>query len=112
MPSGPPTHAPDGTPVRYTDHTPTTLEAYVALASLGHGIRFIPESCLDLMPRPGVRFITVTDLPPCTAVLVWPASRPPTPAFSALLRVLRAHARTTDRETLRKTNRRWWWNAA
>ncbi|MGW7367944.1 LysR family transcriptional regulator [Streptomyces sp. NPDC054841] len=102
---------PDGTPVRYTDHTATNLESYVALASLGHGIRFISESCLHLMRRPGVRFITVTDLPLCTAVLAWPASRPLSPAFSSLLRLLRAHARTTDPDTLRRTNRRWW-NAA
>ncbi|MFJ6992768.1 LysR family transcriptional regulator [Streptomyces sp. NPDC003090] len=102
---------PDGTRVRYTDHEATTLESYVALASLGHGIRFIPEGCLHLMPRPGVRFLTVTDLPPCTAVLAWPAARPVTPAFTSLLRLLRAHARTTDPETLRATGRRWW-NAA
>ncbi|WP_019891794.1 LysR family transcriptional regulator [Streptomyces purpureus] len=101
---------PDGTPVRYTDHTATTLESY-ALAGLGHGIRFIPEGCLHLMPRPGVRFVPVTDLPPCVPVLAWPAARPLTPAFGSLLRLLRAHARTTDRETLRKTGRRWW-NAA
>ncbi|WKX72344.1 LysR family transcriptional regulator [Streptomyces sp. XD-27] len=102
---------PDGTPVRYTDHMATTLEDCVSLASLGHGTRFITESTLALMPRPGVRFVPVTDLPPCTAVLAWPAARPVTPAFGSLLRLLRAHARTTDPETLRKSNRRWW-NAA
>ncbi|UKY54848.1 LysR family transcriptional regulator [Streptomyces inhibens] len=99
---------PDGTPVRYTDHAATTLESYVSLASLGHGIRFVSETCLDLMPRPGVRFVAVTDLPPCTAMFAWPASRPVTPAFTTLLRLLRNHARTTDPDTLRKSNRRWW----
>ncbi|GHC45357.1 LysR family transcriptional regulator [Streptomyces cinnamoneus] len=99
---------PDGTPVRYSDHIATTLEDCVSLASLGHGTRFITESTLALMPRPGVRFVPVTDLPPCTALLAWPVSRPRTAAFDSLLRLLRAHARTTDEDTLRRTGRRWW----
>ncbi|WFB07637.1 LysR substrate-binding domain-containing protein [Streptomyces sp. LX-29] len=99
---------PDGTPVRYTDHTATTLEDCVSLCSLGHGTRLITESSLALMPRPGVRFVPVTDLSPCAALLAWPASRPVSPAFDAILALLRAHARTTDEDTLRRTGRRWW----
>ncbi|MFD0418358.1 LysR family transcriptional regulator [Streptomyces sp. NPDC127108] len=99
---------PDGTPVRYTHHVATTLEDCVSLASLGHGTRFITESTLALMPRPGVRFVPVSDLPPCTALLAWPTTRPLNSGFSSLLRLLRAHARTTDEDTLRKSNRRWW----
>ncbi|KUJ67013.1 LysR family transcriptional regulator [Streptomyces albus subsp. albus] len=102
---------PDGTPVRYTDHAATTLESYVSLASLGHGIRFITESCLAFMARPGLRFVPVRDLAPCTAVFAWPATRPQSPALRELVTVLRGHARTTGEETLRATNRRWW-NAA
>ncbi|MEV5238442.1 LysR substrate-binding domain-containing protein [Streptomyces cinnamoneus] len=86
---------PDGTPVRYTEHAGATLEACISLVSLGHGIRFISESGRDLMPRPGVRFIAVTDLPPCTALLAWPASRPASPALTSFLAAIRSHLRTT-----------------
>ncbi|MGK5732247.1 LysR family transcriptional regulator [Streptomyces sp. URMC 124] len=86
---------PDGTPVRYTDQPGTTLDLCLALISLGHGIRFISERGRRLMPRPGIRFVAVTDLPPCTALLAWPASRPASPAFGSFLHVLRAHLRTT-----------------
>ncbi|MFJ4322677.1 LysR family transcriptional regulator [Streptomyces tricolor] len=92
---------PDGTPVRYTHHTATTLESCVSHVGLGHGIRFISESCRALMPRPGVRYVAVTDLPPCTAVLAWPASRRPTAALGSLLSLLRGHARSG-------TAGRWW----
>ncbi|WP_431042458.1 hypothetical protein ACQUSR_11415 [Streptomyces sp. P1-3] len=60
------------------------------------------------MPRPGIRFLPVTDLTPCTALLAWQATRPLSPAFGTLLRVLRAHARTTAEEGLHSTNQRWW----
>ncbi|MFE0192174.1 LysR family transcriptional regulator [Streptomyces sp. NPDC058989] len=96
---------PDGTPVRYTDQTGTTLEACVSLASLGNGIRFVSESSRDLMPWPGVRFIPVTDLPPCTALLAWSASRPPTHAFRSLLRALSAYIRTAGAVTIGSINR-------
>ncbi|MGW1374353.1 LysR family transcriptional regulator [Streptomyces sp. NPDC002446] len=85
---------PCGTPVRYTRHTATTLEACVSAASLGHGIRFVPESCPELMPRPGIRYLPVTDLARCTAVLAWPAGRPVSPALGSLQRLLREYART------------------
>ncbi len=92
---------PDGTPVRYTHHAATTLESCVSHAGLGHGIRFISESCRALMPRPGVRYVAVTDLPPCTAVLAWPASRRPTAALRSLLSLLHGHAHGG-------TSGRWW----
>ncbi|MGW1374392.1 LysR family transcriptional regulator [Streptomyces sp. NPDC002446] len=97
---------PCGTRVRYTDHTPTTLESCVTHVSMGHGIRFVPESCRDVMPRPGVRYITVTDLSPCIGLLAWSAARQPTPALKTLQHLLREHTRPTDRDTL-ITNKRW-----
>ncbi len=70
------------------------------LVGLGHGIRFISESCRALMPRPGVRYVAVTDLPPCTAVLRGqPPGGPPPPRIA--LSLLRGHARSG-------TAGRWW----
>ncbi|MEU4497518.1 LysR substrate-binding domain-containing protein [Streptomyces sp. NPDC023998] len=100
---------PGGTPVQYTHHAATTADSSIAYASLGHGIRFISESCRALMPRPGVRYIAVTDLRPCTAVLAWSASRPLTPALSSLQRLLRNHSRTKDTQTPLNTNGGWWY---
>ncbi|WFB08362.1 LysR family transcriptional regulator [Streptomyces sp. LX-29] len=91
---------PDGSPVRYTDQTGITLEACVSLVSLGNGIRFVSESSRGLMPWPGIRFIPVTDLPPCTAMLAWSASRPPSHAFGMLLHALSAYIRTAGAVTV------------
>ncbi|WP_431042460.1 LysR family transcriptional regulator [Streptomyces sp. P1-3] len=101
---------PCGTPVRYTDHAPTTLESCVTHVSMGHGIRFVPESYRHVMPRPGVRYLPVTGLSPCIGVLAWSATRPPAPALRSLQRLLRDHARPTDLDTLIANNR--WSNAA
>ncbi|MET8567526.1 LysR family transcriptional regulator [Streptomyces sp. NPDC004783] len=105
---------PDGRPVRYTAHEVTTLESSIAHVSLGHGIRFISESCRALMPRPGVRYVAVTDLPPCTALLAWPATRPSPPALVHLRRLLRERAAAHETGNVPTPGgdgvpaRRWW----
>ncbi|WFB05970.1 hypothetical protein LRS74_02170 [Streptomyces sp. LX-29] len=75
--------------------------------SLGYGIRFFQDGGRELWPRPGVRFVAVTDLPSCHAVFAWSAARPLAPTTAALLRLLRRYARPTDLEALREANRRW-----
>ncbi|MCP9958037.1 LysR family transcriptional regulator [Streptomyces sudanensis] len=100
---------PGGAPVAYTSHAVTTLEACITHVGLGHGIRFIPASCRQLMPRPGIRYVAVSDLPPCHAVLAWSASRPAPPALAALLRVLRARTRTTAVGCRPDGTPGWWW---
>ncbi|MEU3448583.1 LysR substrate-binding domain-containing protein [Streptomyces thermolilacinus] len=102
---------PDGTPVRYSAHAVTALEASITHVGLGHGIRFISGSCRHLMPRPGVRYVAVSDLPPCEAVLAWPAGRPAPPALAALLRVLRSRTRCTDVGRRPDGEPGWWWEA-
>ncbi|WP_229840524.1 LysR family transcriptional regulator [Streptomyces roseolilacinus] len=100
---------PGGTPVTYTSHAVTTLESCITHVGLGHGIRFIPASCRHLMPRPGVRYVPVSDLPPCHAVLAWPAARPAPPALAPLLRVLRDRTRTTAVGRRPDGTPGWWW---
>ncbi|MBO0653796.1 LysR family transcriptional regulator [Streptomyces triculaminicus] len=99
---------PDGTPVRYTPHAAESLEACVTLVSLRQGIRFIPDSSRELVPRPAVRYVMVTDLFPCTAVLAWSAARPMPPALRSLLHMLREHARTMDARLPSGTSRSRW----
>jgi len=98
---------PDGSTVRYTPHAAATLEQCVTLVGLGHGIRFLPDGARKLMPRPTVRYVAVTDLPPCIAVLAWAASRPVTPALRSLLQMLREHVRAMESYGLGNRGRRW-----
>jgi DNA-binding transcriptional LysR family regulator len=62
---------PDGRPVRYTAHRSTDVETALTAIGLGEGIEFPPASARHLYARPGVAYVDVTDLSPCTAVLAW-----------------------------------------
>ncbi|MDR3080016.1 MAG: LysR family transcriptional regulator, partial [Streptomyces sp.] len=99
---------PDGSAVRYTPHEASNLERSVTLVGLGHGIRFLPDSVRELMPRPAVRYVAVTDLSPCTVVLAWAADRPVPPALRLLLQMLRRHAHAMETRGIGETGRRWW----
>ncbi|OEJ95181.1 hypothetical protein [Streptomyces thermolilacinus] len=97
--------------MRYTAHAVTTLEASITHVGLGHGIRFISGSCRHLMPRPGVRYVAVSDLPPCEAGarLACRASGPARPHGAAA--VLRARTRCTDVGRRPDGEPGWWWEA-
>lgn len=64
----------------------TTFESSISAVSQGYGIRFVSASCRELFPRPGIRYVDVTDAPMCTAVLAWTAARRDTPEVVALRR--------------------------
>ncbi|MEU9861056.1 LysR substrate-binding domain-containing protein [Streptomyces sp. NPDC047971] len=61
---------PDGTPVRYGP-VASDMEGLLHLVAQGKGMCFLPAAARDLFPRPGVRYVDVTDLPPSTAALAW-----------------------------------------
>ncbi|MEU7296219.1 LysR substrate-binding domain-containing protein [Streptomyces exfoliatus] len=61
---------PDGTPVRYGP-VASDLEGLLHLVAQGKGMCFLPAAARDLFPRPGIRYVEVTDLPPSTAGLAW-----------------------------------------
>ncbi|MFE3497929.1 LysR substrate-binding domain-containing protein [Streptomyces sp. NPDC059169] len=77
---------PDGTSVSYSTHTATTFESSVSAVSRGHGMRFVSAACRELFPRPGIRYVDVSDAPPCAAVLAWTTARRDTPVVVALRR--------------------------
>ncbi|GAA2493476.1 LysR family transcriptional regulator [Streptomyces gobitricini] len=79
---------PGGAPVTYTGHTAATFEAGMSAVIQGHGIRFVSASCRELFPRPGIRYVDVSDAAVCTAVLAWSSARRDTPEVAALRRTV------------------------
>lgn len=65
---------PDGTPVRYTSHHVTRVEALLSAVSFDGAIAFLPAAAAQFYPRPDVSYIPVHDLPPCTFGLAWSAT--------------------------------------
>ncbi|GHG68846.1 LysR family transcriptional regulator [Streptomyces griseocarneus] len=96
---------PDGTAVRYTDHNAASLEAIVSAVGLGQGVAFVAGTASDLFPRPGIRYVEVTDLPPCSAILAWSAARRDEAALVALRGVVRE---TCAAGVAAGPDARWW----
>lgn len=61
---------PDGGPVRYGPVV-TDVEALLHVVASGRAMAFLPSAARDFFPRPGVSYLEVIDLPPCTSALAW-----------------------------------------
>lgn len=96
---------PDGSSVRYTGHGTTTIEGIVSAVGLGQGIAFVAGAAGELFPRPGIRYLEVTDLPPADAILTWAASRRDEPGVVAIRSVVRQVCATA---AVRRSGARWW----
>jgi DNA-binding transcriptional LysR family regulator len=79
---------PDGSPVRYGPVVPDT-EALLHTVATGRAMAFLPAAARDLFPRPGVAYVDVTDLPPCTSALAWPVKNRARPTIAAIRRIAR-----------------------
>jgi DNA-binding transcriptional LysR family regulator len=86
---------PDGSPVDYTPHAVTDFDSALPLIALGEGIHLPPAAARLLYPRPGVSYVDVTDLPPCTAALAWLPKNRDSPLLTTLRRLARATATVT-----------------
>lgn len=84
---------PDGSSVRFGPIV-GDIEALLVAVGRGEGIAFLPAAARHLYPRPGIAYVDVTDLPACTAALVWAAKNRSLPRVAAL----RAAARTVTGE--------------
>ncbi|MFI6984208.1 BTAD domain-containing putative transcriptional regulator [Embleya sp. NPDC050154] len=62
---------PDGGRVVYSDDRVSNVEALFAAVSAGNGVAFVPAASRRLYPRPGIAYVDVTGLPPCTAGVAW-----------------------------------------
>lgn len=80
---------PDGSPVRYGPVV-TDMETLLHTVARGQAMAFLPAAARDLFPRPGVRYVDVRDLPPCTSALVWLAERRDEPAITAIRQAARS----------------------
>lgn len=63
---------PDGTRVRYGPVV-TDMESLLLAVANGQGIAFLPAAAREFYPRPGLVYLTVRGLSPCTAALAWSA---------------------------------------
>ncbi|MGK5529742.1 LysR family transcriptional regulator [Streptomyces sp. URMC 129] len=85
---------PDGTPARFGPVV-TDLEALLHAVSRGQAMGFLPAAARRLFPRPGVAYVDVADLSPCTSALAWLPHKRTHPTVAAL--------REAARVTLRRT---------
>ncbi|WP_435232631.1 LysR family transcriptional regulator [Streptomyces althioticus] len=74
---------PGDIPVRYGP-VASDMEGLLHLVAQGEGMCFLPAAARDLFPRPGVRYVEVTDLPPSTAGLAWLRSNRTEPLIEAV----------------------------
>lgn len=75
---------PNGRSVTYTDHQVEDFEHALSAIAHGEGIEFPPAAASFLYQRPGVAYVEVTDLPPCTMDLAWRTEDRNKPLVAAL----------------------------
>lgn len=61
---------PDGSPVRYGPVV-ADMEGLLHAVSRREAMCFLPASARDFFPRPGIAYLDVTDLEPCTSAVAW-----------------------------------------
>ncbi|PSM39900.1 LysR family transcriptional regulator [Streptomyces dioscori] len=76
---------PDGTPVRYGPIA-ADIEALLHAISQGEGMSFLPAVARDFFSRPGLTYVDVDGIPPCTSALAWVAERRYDPLVAAAQR--------------------------
>lgn len=74
---------PDGTPVRYGPVV-NDLEALMLAVASGQAMSFLPAAARHMYPRPGVRYVDVSDLSPCTSALAWLPKNRDRPTIAAI----------------------------
>jgi DNA-binding transcriptional LysR family regulator len=80
---------PDGTPVRYGPVV-TDMEALLHTVAQGDAMSFLPAAARDFFPRPGVSYLDVVDLPPCTSALAWATENHDKPVIAAVRQAARS----------------------
>ncbi|WP_197684706.1 LysR family transcriptional regulator [Amycolatopsis keratiniphila] len=80
---------PSRAPVRY-GRVVRDVESLLAEVAQGGGICFLPAAARSFFPRPGVVYLDVTDLSPCTSALAWHVSAKDRPHIAAIRRAAQA----------------------
>jgi len=76
---------PDGSPVKYGPVV-WDVESLLATVAQGKAIAFLPASVRTFFPRPGIVFLDVADIPPCTSALAWHVNGSQRPTVMAIRR--------------------------
>jgi len=84
---------PDGTPVRYGP-VAADLEALLHIVAQGEAMAFLPAAARDFFRRPGIGYVDVDGLPPCTSALAWVAAHRDTPVVAAVRRAAQSVPRS------------------
>ncbi|MDQ7809114.1 LysR family transcriptional regulator [Amycolatopsis sp. A133] len=74
---------PSGVPVTYGPMV-RDMEALFAEIARGGAISFQPAAARQFFPRPGVAYVAVSDLPPCTSALAWHITAENRPVVKAI----------------------------
>ena len=74
---------PDGSPVRYGP-VAADLEALLHTVAAGAAVAFLPAAARTFFPRPGVAYVDLHDVAPCTSALAWSAAARTRPAIAAI----------------------------
>lgn len=77
---------PDGSPVRFGPVV-SDMEGLLHTVADGLGMAFLPAAARRFFRRPGVAYVPVTDLPPCSSALAWAAANRDHTVVSAIRRV-------------------------
>ncbi|WP_059007702.1 LysR family transcriptional regulator [Streptomyces specialis] len=83
---------PDGTPARFGPVV-ADLEAMLHVVAGGRAMSFLPASARRLFPRPGVAYVDLADVSPCTSALAWAPHKRAQPAVAALREAARVAVR-------------------
>ncbi|MEU8348477.1 MULTISPECIES: LysR family transcriptional regulator [unclassified Streptomyces] len=79
---------PDGSPVRYGPVV-TDMESLLHTVAQGEAMCFLPAAARDYFPRPGIRYVSVTGLPPSTSAVAWLAKNRDDPVVTAVRQAAR-----------------------
>ncbi|GAA4195757.1 LysR substrate-binding domain-containing protein [Streptosporangium oxazolinicum] len=82
---------PDGVPVRYGPVV-SDMEGLLLAVARGEAVCLLPSAARDFFPRPGVRYLDVTDLSPCLSALGWLACQRDRPVIRAVREAVGASA--------------------
>jgi len=74
---------PDGSPVKYGPIV-RDVESLLATVAQGRAIAFQPAAARHFFPRPGIAFLDVTGIDPCTSALAWHADSAQRPVVKAI----------------------------
>jgi DNA-binding transcriptional LysR family regulator len=77
---------PSGVPVRYGPVVRDMEGLFVEVAR-GRAISFQPAAARQLFPRPGIAYVAVSDLAPCTSALAWHTTAENRPVIEAIRQV-------------------------